>query len=117
MRKAVGRQVHNRLATARGHLAGVQQMAADSAPCPQIIYQLRAVQGALVQVEELLIREHLHHCLNQSGRPPEEHVLREILQLWNYTPTAHKARARRRVRRASRAEPPAPTPPVEARRA
>lgn len=62
----------NRLASAHGHLAGVRNMAARGEPCPQLILQLRAVQGALCKIEQQLIKQHLYTCLQCSDKSATE---------------------------------------------
>jgi CsoR family transcriptional regulator, copper-sensing transcriptional repressor len=80
------RSVQNRLASAHGHLGAVRRMAADGDPCPQIVYQLRAIRSALAQVEQILVRQHLHHCLASTSPPIDTRLLSEIVELWEYNP-------------------------------
>lgn len=89
MNRAIEGKVANRLAAAHGHLAGVRQMVLVDKPCPQIIYQLRAVRSALVQVEEIMIKEHLRHCLQRTSLADAEGVIEEIAELWSYSPGRH----------------------------
>jgi CsoR family transcriptional regulator, copper-sensing transcriptional repressor len=84
--------VMNRLATAQGHLRAVRAMAADGRPCPQIVYQLRAVRSALALVEQILVRQHLHHCIAATSLGHDTELLDEIVELWDYTPTGHEDR-------------------------
>jgi CsoR family transcriptional regulator, copper-sensing transcriptional repressor len=79
--------VLNRLASAHGHLGAVRDMAADGRPCPQVIYQLRAVRSALAQVEQILVRQHLHHCIAATSIGRDTALLDEIVELWDYNPT------------------------------
>ncbi len=81
----------DRLASAHGHLGAIRRMAADGEPCPQVVYQLRAVRSALVQAEELLVRQHLRHCLAAAGL--DDASLKEITDLWDYAPNPRGARA------------------------
>jgi CsoR family transcriptional regulator, copper-sensing transcriptional repressor len=79
--------VLNRLASAHGHLGAVRTMASDGRPCPQVIYQLRAVRSALAQVEQILVRQHLHHCIATTAIAHDSDLLDEIVELWDYSPT------------------------------
>ena len=66
-------------------------MAEAGHPCPEVVYQLRAVRSALVQAEQLLVRQHLHHCLAEAGL--DASALQEITDLWDYTPNPRGARS------------------------
>ena len=85
------RSLVDRLASAHGHLGAIRRMAADGEPCPQVVYQLRAVRSALAQAEELLVRQHLSHCLAAAG--VDTAALKEITDLWDYAPNPRGARA------------------------
>lgn len=80
----------NRLASAHGHLGAIRRMAADGEPCPEIVYQLRAVRSALVLAEQLLVRQHLRHCLAAAGLDAAS--LKEITDLWDYAPNPRAER-------------------------
>ncbi len=81
-----------RLVTAHGHLAAVRDMARSGAPCGHLIFQLRAVRGALQQVEQALIEEHIRHCVGPAAHLAPD-TIDEILELWSYSPIP-KQRAR-----------------------
>ena len=66
-------------------------MAADGEPCPQVVYQLRAVRNALVQAEQILVRQHLRHCLVAADLDTAS--LKEITDLWDYAPRARGTHA------------------------
>ncbi len=93
MNELAREQTLRRLATAQGHLRGVEQMARDGAPCPQVIYQLRAVCSALEHIEASLIEEHLYDCLSSAKGIKTEEVLTEIMQIWTYSPTPRGSKA------------------------
>jgi len=82
----------DRLASAHGHLGAIRRMAADGEPCPQLVYQLRAVRNAIIQAEQLAVRQHLQHCLADAGVTSAS--LREITALWDYAPNPHGSPAR-----------------------
>lgn len=87
----------DRLASAHGHLGAIRRMAANGEPCPQVVYQIRAVRSALAQAEELLVRQHLRHCLAAAGLDTAS--LKEITELWDYAPNPRGARATHSERR------------------
>ena len=95
---ARGGSLADRLASAHGHLGAIRRMAGDGEPCPQVVYQLRAVRNALVQAEQLLVRQHLRHCLVAAGLDTAS--LKEITDLWDYAPRARGTHATPPDRRA-----------------
>ena len=52
-----------RLRSAEGHLRGIAGMVEAGADCQEILHQVRAVQGALREVNHLLIEHYLNDCL------------------------------------------------------
>jgi len=86
-KQEVVKDILDRLASAHGHLGGVRQMVGRGAPYPQVIYQLRAVRKALLQIEQSLIEQHLRSCLRHKRMIEKEELLDEVLELLNYTPT------------------------------
>lgn len=71
MRAGPREQVLTRLATTQGHLDGIRRMVGHGDPALEIIRQIRAVRSALLQIDELLVREGLYSCLvlATEGRP------------------------------------------------
>lgn len=59
-----------RLASIEGHVRGLRQMAEGGRPCPEILLQVGAVQAALRKVAQLVLEDHLDHCV--AGAPPDE---------------------------------------------
>ncbi|MCL6526360.1 MAG: metal-sensitive transcriptional regulator [Thermaceae bacterium] len=78
MREGPKEQILNRLATSYGHLAAIRRMVREEIPLLETIRQVQAVRSALLNVEELLVREALTHCLvSKHSRLPQE-VVEEI---------------------------------------
>jgi CsoR family transcriptional regulator, copper-sensing transcriptional repressor len=74
--------VVQRLASAAGHVKGIERMVAEDTYCIDVIKQIQAVQAALNKVSTLILDNHLHTCVTsaiQGDDPAErEAVLREI---------------------------------------
>lgn len=85
------RQVLNRLASAHGHLAEVREMVARGDPCPQVAYQLRAVKGALEQIERQLAAMHVRGCVAHAGMRSREELADALLELWSYNPSQRRS--------------------------
>jgi hypothetical protein NreA len=60
-------QIAARLKRANGHLAGVIEMLDQCRECMDIAQQLQAVEKAIGNAKKELIKEHLHHCLEQTS--------------------------------------------------
>ena len=81
-KKAVSR----RLASAAGHLKGIERMVREDAYCIDVIQQIQAVQAALNKVSTLILDSHLHSCVTtaiQGDDPAErERVLEEVTSVF-----------------------------------
>jgi DNA-binding FrmR family transcriptional regulator len=61
--KAIGR-----LRRIEGQVQGLQRMIDGEAYCVDILLQVAAVQGALEQVEKLLLGRHIESCVSDAFR-------------------------------------------------
>ena len=61
--KAIGR-----LRRIEGQVQGLQRMIGGDAYCVDILLQVAAVQGALEQVEKLLLGRHIESCVSDAMR-------------------------------------------------
>ena len=75
-----------RLRSAEGHLRGIIGMVESGAVCQDVVQQVQAVQGALREVNRLLIQHHLYDCLRAALADPDpavrEHALAGVLTLY-----------------------------------
>lgn len=75
-----------RLASAAGHLKGVERMVGEDAYCIDIIRQIQAVQAALHKVSLILLDAHLHGCVSEvvNGNDPaeRERLLQEVTSVF-----------------------------------
>jgi CsoR family transcriptional regulator, copper-sensing transcriptional repressor len=78
--------VKQRLASASGHLKGIERMVDDDIYCIDVIKQVQAVQAALNKVSTLILDNHLRTCVTtaiRSDEPDErERVLAEITSVF-----------------------------------
>jgi DNA-binding FrmR family transcriptional regulator len=63
--KALGR-----LRRIEGQVQGIQRMVEEDKSCVDILLQLAAVQGAVEQVQKLLLGQHLEASLAEAVRTP-----------------------------------------------
>jgi DNA-binding FrmR family transcriptional regulator len=79
--------VTQRLASAAGHIKGIERMVADDTYCIDVIKQVQAVQAALNKVSTMILDNHLHTCVTTAIRNDEpderERVLEEITSVFN----------------------------------
>ncbi len=75
-----------RVASAAGHLHGIERMLADDAYCIDVIQQIQAVQAALSKVSALLLDNHLRTCVTTAiqgdNAEERERMLREITSVF-----------------------------------
>ena len=66
--KATRDQALRRLRRIEGQVKGIQRMVAKPRYCVDILQQIAAVQGALEQVNKLVLRRHLQSCVTEAFR-------------------------------------------------
>ena len=75
-----------RIASAAGHLRGIERMVADDAYCIDVIKQIQAVQAALSKVSTLLLDNHLRTCVTTAIQGDDaderERMLQEITSVF-----------------------------------
>jgi uncharacterized protein len=70
-------EIGARLKRAHGHLAGVIDMLEQGRQCMDIVQQLQAVEKAIANAKKELIKDHIHHCLEETS----ESMPREVRKL------------------------------------
>jgi DNA-binding FrmR family transcriptional regulator len=74
--------VTQRLASAAGHIRGIERMAQEGAYCIDMIRQIQAVQAALNKVSHMMLDTHLRTCMTTAVRGPDiaerERMLQEV---------------------------------------
>lgn len=55
--------VVNRLSRASGHLEFVKRMVQEGRDCSEVLMQLAAVRSALNNTAQIIIKDHIAHCL------------------------------------------------------
>ncbi len=59
-------QVLNRLKRVEGQVRGLANMVEDGRYCIDVLTQLRAARAALNRVEQIMLKEHLSHCIEHA---------------------------------------------------
>lgn len=77
-----------RLQIIEGHVRAVQRMVENDDYCIDVIRQVNAVQSALSKVSQVVLEEHLGHCVTEAVRGDDadrrEKVLTEISDLFEH---------------------------------
>ena len=72
-----------RLNYIEGHLRGIRKMVEDDEYCVDVLKQTYAVQRAIEKFEQVLLRDHLSHCVPDGIREGrDEEVLKELVELF-----------------------------------
>lgn len=78
--------ITQRLASAAGHIKGIERMVEEDVYCIDIIRQIQAVQAALNKVNGLILDNHLHTCVTTAiqGADPDERekMLKEVTSVF-----------------------------------
>ena len=61
-------KVRGRLRRIEGQVQGLQRMVEADAYCVDVLLQISAVQGALEQVQKLLLGRHIESCVAEAMR-------------------------------------------------
>ena len=83
---AARQEARRRLASVRGHVEGIQKMLDDEGVyCVDALKQIKAVQGALDRVAELILRSHLqHHVASARERGDTQEMVAELMEVLKY---------------------------------
>jgi DNA-binding FrmR family transcriptional regulator len=89
MDEKIRHDLTNRLASAAGHIKGIERMVADDAYCIDVIKQIQAVQAALNKVSTIMLDNHLRTCVTTAiqGHDAEERerMLQEVTSVFSVT--------------------------------
>ena len=81
------RKAQGRLRRIEGQVQGLQRMIAADAYCVDILLQVSAVQGALEQVQKLLLGQHIESCvadaLRSGSRTERQRKVDELLEVFS----------------------------------
>lgn len=80
-------KARGRLRRIEGQVQGLQRMLDNDAYCVDILLQISAVQGALEQVQKLLLGRHIESCvtdaLRSGSRGDRQQKLDELLDVFS----------------------------------
>ena len=83
---AAREDARRRLLSVKGHVEGILRMLEDDGTyCVDVLKQVKAVDGALARVGNLILRSHLeHHVVTAVARGDESRIVGELMELLKY---------------------------------
>jgi len=70
--------VLNRLSRAVGHLTSVRGMVERGQDCAEVLIQLAAVRSAINSVCEVILKDHLDHCIVDAVKTGDTQAIEEL---------------------------------------
>ena len=70
--------VLDRLARATGHLISVRGMVEQGRDCAEVLIQLAAVRSAINKTCEVILKDHLEHCIVETVNTGDKKALDEL---------------------------------------
>ena len=72
------KSVLNRLSRAIGHLNAVRGMVEQGRDCSEVLIQLAAVRSAITKTCEVILKDHLEHCIVDAISTGDKEALDEL---------------------------------------
>ena len=81
-----GANARRRLLTVKGHVEGILRMLEDEQVyCVDVLKQIKAVEGALHKVGDLVLRSHLKdHVVTAGERGDSDRIVEELMEVLKY---------------------------------
>ena len=70
--------VLNRLSRAIGHLTAVRGMVEQGRDCSEVLIQLAAVRSAINGICEIILKDHLEHCIVDAINTGDREAIEEL---------------------------------------
>ena len=72
------KSVLNRLSRAIGHLSSVRGMVERGQDCSEVLIQLSAVRSAINSTCEIILKDHMEHCIVDAVKTGDQKTLDEL---------------------------------------
>ena len=75
-----------RLKSVKGHVEGIVRMLEDeSVYCVDVLKQIKAVEGALARVGDMVLQSHMkHHVVTAHDRGDADNIVAELMDVLKY---------------------------------
>lgn len=79
-------ETRRRLRSIKGHVDGILRMLeSESVYCVDVLKQVKAVDGAMKKVGQIVLRSHLHdHVVNAAERGDADQIVDELMEILKY---------------------------------
>ena len=86
LERSTREEAGRRLRSIRGHVDGILRMLEnDTVYCVDVLKQVKAVDGALQKVGNLVLRSHLHdHVVTAAERGDADTIVEELMEILKY---------------------------------
>jgi DNA-binding FrmR family transcriptional regulator len=78
-------EIGKRLKRANGHILAILEMLEEGRPCMDVAQQLHAVEKAIGNAKKELIKDHIHHCMEETSEALPREVRNLILEFQGVT--------------------------------
>ena len=72
------KSILNRISRVAGHLAAVRGMVEQGRDCSEVLIQLAAVRSAVNGICEIILKDHLEHCIVNAVKTGDVETLDEL---------------------------------------
>ena len=72
------KSVINRISRVIGHLTAVRRMTEEGRDCSEVLIQLAAVRSAINGICEVILKDHLEHCIVDAVKTGDVETLEEL---------------------------------------
>ncbi len=76
--QAEKKAVINRLSKAAGHIEAIKRMVENDVDCSQILIQLAAVRAAINNTGNLVLKNHISHCIVEAVEEGDEQAIEDL---------------------------------------
>ena len=76
--QAEKRAVNNRLSKAAGHIEAIKRMVENDVDCSEILIQLAAVRAAINNTGNLVLKNHISHCIVEAVKEGDEQAIKDL---------------------------------------
>lgn len=90
MNETTQKAVMQRLASASGHMRGIERMVKEDVYCFDTIRQIEAVRAALSKVSVIILDSHMRSCMaaaiHGDDTDERERMLQEVISIFEVSP-------------------------------
>ncbi|MBG0786160.1 MAG: metal-sensing transcriptional repressor [Anaerolineaceae bacterium] len=76
--QAEKKAVINRLSKASGHIEAIKRMVENDTDCSEILIQLAAVRAAINNTGNLVLKNHISHCIVEAVKEGDEQSIKDL---------------------------------------